>query len=470
PSSWGGPAHGVWIWLDSTDHVSRLAQALLSAGHHLERFGKAWDAVGRRHRPPNQGTHQQPVAPEPPPEAWRIFHALPRLSNPVLEEAAAGLADWLGNWAQHLRGDRALPTAIARLWPFAAAVSDRTTDATDYEDKEGAEAKRVAHDSLNSPIGNLAGAFLHSCPNLTEVPHPFEVDGDLRVVRDLVASTGGRAGVVARFRCVTALPYLMQADGAWAETALLSRLEAGPESDVLWRAMVYSPHYRNVMARLGRLMARRAASGGLDMEVRRSLVDRVCSAILSDLWNGRMETDLLPDAQQMLRSVPDELRAHAALAMKRLANNSAQSHKGTPVAHEEIFDHVVEPYLRDVRPQERAAVTPDVAKAFASVPAVSGRRFAQAVAAVRRFLVPFESWSMHDWGLPANDGRSIREGAILGAIEAAAALDLLDLTISKRPDARIPLGLDAVLDHIASQSAALTRDPRFARLAALVCT
>lgn len=287
-------------------------------------------------------------------------------------------------------------------------------------------------------------------------------------MRDLVAATDGRAGVIARYRCTTALPYLMRADGAWAEAALLSRLESGPESDVLWHAVAHSPLRRNVMARLGRLMARRAVNGALEMEIRRSLVERVCFALLGDMWNGDPYADLLPDAQQMLRAVPDELRAYAALAVERFMDDVARSSTENPPAREEIFDRAVEPFLRDVWPQERAAVTPAVAEGFASIPAASGRRFARAVSSLRRFLVPFESWSMHDWGLQATDGDGLRDGVVVGAEEAAAALDLLDLTISTGADVRVPRGLDAALALLVSENPALRRDPRFTRLAALV--
>jgi hypothetical protein len=467
-SSWSGPASAVWDWLGGRGHALRLAQSLLSSTGSLERFGKAWNAVGQRFRPPSGEVGQASDLPDCLPSARQILHAILLLSDPVLEEAVGGLSDWLESWAPHLRGETELPIAIARLWPFAAAASSRTTDATDYKEEEGAEAKRVAHDSLNSPVGDLAGAFLHACPNLAEIPRPFEASSDMRVVRDLIAETAGRAGIIARYRCTTALPYLMHADGAWAEAALLSRLEDGPESDVLWHAVAYTPLRRNVMARLGRLMARRAVNGVLEMETRRSLVERVCFAMLGDMWNGQPYADLLPDAQQMLRSIPDELRAHAALSVVRFIDDVARSRGESPPAREEVFDRAIEPFLRDVWPQERAAVTPAVAEAFASIPAASGRRFPRAVSSLRRFLVPFEAWSMDDWGFQAADGDGLRDRIVVGVAEAAAALDLLDLTISRGADVRVPRGLDAILAVLASQDPALRQDPRFARLAALV--
>ena len=466
--SWSGPARTAWDWLEGINRASRLAQSLLSTSGSREHFGKAWNAVGQRFRPPSSEAAQGPDETEFLPLARQMLREIPLLSHSVLQEAVGGLSNWLENWAVQLRGDTELPIAIARLWTSAAAASSRTIDATDYKEEEGAEAKRIAHDSLNSPIGDLAGAFLRACPNLTEIPHPFEANADLRAVRDLVADTVGRAGVIARYRCTTALPYLMHADRAWSEAALVSRLENGPESDVLWHAVAHSPLRRNVMARLGQLMARRAVHGALELEIRQSLVERVCFAMLGDMWTGQTYDGLLPDAQQMLRSIPGELRAYAARAIERFMDDAAQSQDAAPSAREEIFDRAIAPFLVNVWPQERAAVTPAVAKAFASLPAASARRFTRAVSLLRRFLVPFEAWSIHDWGFQATDGEGIRENTIVGAEEATAALDLLDLTISKNADARVPRGLDRILALLALQNQALQRDPRLSRLTALM--
>jgi len=75
---------------------------------------------------------------------------------------------------------------------------------------------------------------------------------------------------------------------------------------------------------------------------------------------------------------------------------------------------------------------------------------------------------MHDWGFQATDGDHLRDGIVVGVEEAAAALELLDLTISKGAEGRVPRGLDAALAVLASENPALRRDSRFARLAALV--
>lgn len=466
PDFWGGPGRGAWDWLSGPGNPSRLARALLAGSGNDGRYGMAWDALGHRHAPADLNAGIADVPPELLAEARLILRSLPSLMEPAIGEACRGLSNWLARWARHLREEPALPTAIARLWPHAERASQISTDATSYEEAEGAEGKRISHDALNSPAGHLTLAFLRACPDLAAVARPFAEEG-LRLVRDLIAGAPGRPGLVARYVCMTYLPYLLRADAAWAESALLSRLESGPDSDVLWHAVTHSHPTKGVMARLGGLMARRVIAGGLGAEVRRSLVERVCFATLRSLMDGEALGDLLPHVQQMLRSVPEALRGDGAMTVERFIEAAASAGQGAPPSREEIFDRAAQPFLASVWPRERSSVTPAVAEAFASIPAACGRRFTAAVATIRRYLMPFDSWSMHDWGLLADDMRAVRADTIVGKEEAAAALELLHLSISEAPDARPPVGLDAVLDHISSQNRTLGRDPRFVRLATM---
>ena len=170
----------------------------------------------------------------------------------------------------------------------------------------------------------------------------------------------------------------------------------------------------------------------------------------------------------MLRLCPDDLRSRAATILESFVNGvtSGNASKVGP-STEEAFDRAVAPFLHSVWPKDQAAATPGVAEALAPLPAATGRRFAEAVAAVRRFLVPFEAWSLHSWRLAADDLRSVKDGVVVGADEARAALDLLDRTIGTDDGTRVPSDLGVALAHIVSQDGRLRRDARFRRLAAL---
>ncbi|CCM78583.1 exported hypothetical protein [Rhizobium mesoamericanum STM3625] len=80
--------------------------------------------------------------------------------------------------------------------------------------------------------------------------------------------------------------------------------------------------------------------------------------------------------------------------------------------------------------ENRSLATPGVASAFADLPATSRDAFAEAVETISRFLVPFDFWSMIDYGLYDNEGEERKLAAIINDEEKAGAfLRLLDLTV-----------------------------------------
>jgi len=99
----------------------------------------------------------------------------------------------------------------------------------------------------------------------------------------------------------------------------------------------------------------------------------------------------------------------------------------------------------------------------------SNGAFAEAVDVIERLLVPFDSWSMVDYGLYRDEGNDANKKRKLEMIDdgakAKAFLRLLDLTIGTTEGAVIPWGLTEALDQIRSNDPALVESPAFARLA-----
>ena len=135
----------------------------------------------------------------------------------------------------------------------------------------------------------------------------------------------------------------------------------------------------------------------------------------------------------------------------------------------DLFRTAAAPFLKHVWPQERSLATPGVSKAFADLPAASNGAFAEAVDVIERFLVPFDSWSMVDYGLYGDEGNDADKRRKLEMIDdgakAKAFLRLLDLTIGTTEGAVIPWDLAEALEQIRSNDPALAESPAFARLA-----
>jgi hypothetical protein len=173
-----------------------------------------------------------------------------------------------------------------------------------------------------------------------------------------------------------------------------------------------------------------------------------------------------PRVQQTLRSLDDEVRAAAANAIQRFVHDlsKGENPRENRASAADLFRSAAEPFIRQVWPQERSLATPGVSSALSDLPATSGDAFAEAVDAIERFLVPFDCWSMLDYGLYGDDGGARKLAIIDDEPKASAFLRLLDLTVGSSEGAVIPYDLTDALDQIRAITPSLVENPAFRRL------
>lgn len=171
-----------------------------------------------------------------------------------------------------------------------------------------------------------------------------------------------------------------------------------------------------------------------------------------------------------VRRLDDEVRAYAADAIRRFVSNVPATTQGKErsLTPENVFHGSAAPLLEQVWPQERSLATPGVSKALARLPAASGEAFADSVKAIERFLVPFDCWSMLDYGLYGEEGGEARLATIDNQAKASALLLLLDRTVGSSESAVIPYDLTAALDQVVKAAAQLAGSSVFRRLATAV--
>jgi hypothetical protein len=323
-------------------------------------------------------------------------------------------------------------------------------------------------DTLNTPAGRLVSVFVAACPSLQTVRHPFAAGTTLREMRDELAATNGRSQLIARHRLIEHLPYFLNADHVWAKQHLIEPLlHDDGASLALWRAIARSTQFTDVLKIIGGAMAERATDRRLGREARGRLV---FSLVVEALHAFREERrpPAVPNArvQQMLRTLDDEVRASAANAVQRfiqeLSSRPAQDRE--PPSAAALFRSAAVPFFREVWPQERSLTTPGVSKALADLPATSGEAFAEAVSVIERFLVPFECWSMLDYGLYGDAGGVKKLSIIDNEVKAEALLRLLDLTVRASDGAVVPYDLTDALDQIRSVAPHLVDSPTYRRL------
>jgi hypothetical protein len=398
-----------------------------------------------------------------------------QLSPSTLSAAIEGVSNWLDHWRkQVVASPSGLPVWMG-VWPIAVAATNSRRETEDEADlsvtapDDNDSRNRMEIDTLNTPAGKLVGVFLAACPSLNEQPHLFGAGTAARKMRDALITASGRSGLIARHRLIEHLPYFLRADHEWAEQHLVSPLLIDDSTSLaLWGAIARRTHFTEVLKIIGGAMAERATDRRLRRETRNRLVFSLVVETLHAFHEGRASAVALPRVQQMLRTVEDEVRASAANAVQQFEKEmSGKGAKETIAASAaNLFRSSVSPFFRNVWPQERSLATPGVSGALSDLPAASGDAFAEAVYTIERFLVPFECWSMINYGLYGEADGAKKLAQINDEEKAKALLQLLDLTVGSAEGATIPHDLADALEQIRSVAPHLVERPTYRRLSA----
>ncbi len=474
------PASRAADWIRQSGRADIILCDLEATADAGTRYPKVWEVFGWTHAPSPQrsglaGEGENQALEQ---TAERVLSLLERLLEKTAAEAIEGIATWLSVWEQQIKNSHKLLGVWTRLWPIAVeatnaqqqkdAAPDLNVLARITGDREPTDL-----DTLNTPAGKLVAVLLAAALSVNPGDRPFDTNESLRVMRDAAIAASGRSGLIARHRMIETLAWFLVADPEWTQEKLVAPLlDDTTESLPLWRAIARRTHFSDVLRVIGDAMAERANDLRLGRETRNSLA---WSVVLESLHAFReARKPVVPNArvQQMLRSLDDETRAHAAEAIQRfLRGLSAKTEiQPNPPTAESLFRGAARPFLQQVWPQERPLATLGVARALAEVPAASGDAFVEAVEAIERFLVPFDCWSLFDFGF-----NSEREGEpglshidnIDNVDKAKALLILLDRTIGRAEGAVFPRELGSALEQVHKVAPHLAETSRYRRLAAL---
>jgi hypothetical protein len=467
------PAERANAWTSQLGNADKLLGDFETSNNGGDDFPKVWNRFGWAHKP-RQQDGQAALNKKPEDEAARVLGLLYQLSNETLLNAIEGICDWLDNWRKHIvKLQLTLPIWL-RIWPIAVVVTNLKPERTEDEDltvirnDPNNDSDHVASAALNTPTGKLVGLFLSACPSLEPGTQVFSADSVERQMRDIVIAANGRSGLIAKHRLIEALPYFLHADPRWAKEYLIAPLLKDDAAALaLWRAVARHTHFTKVLESIGTAMVERANDRRLGRDTRRRLVFSLVVESLHAFREERAPAVSNQLIQQMLRTQDDEVRASAANAIQMFVRDL--SSKPPPdqfvSTREGVFTHAAAPFLRNVWPQERSLATPGISRALADLPATAGEAFADAVEAIKRFLVPFDCWSMQDYGLYGKDGDLNKLASIDSPPKALAFLQLLDFTIGTTEVAVIPHDLPEALDQIRSIVPALVDSNEFRRLA-----
>jgi len=428
----------------------------------LERFGWAHSPVKEQNETAQRDLNAEAVG---------VLSLIIKLPEATIRQAVNGISHWFSAWEKEVSLQEG-STAWLKLWPIALESTN-----VEQDPDEGVYINTIAQsndtarevDTLNNPVGKLVGFFLAACPSLKENKSPFDSHDNLRIMRDKIVNATGRSQLIARLRLIEWLPYFLQADEEWTQRNLIKPLLDDDESSLaLWRAVARRTRFADILKIIGTPMAERATDSRLDRETRKSLTFSLVVECLYAFYEKREPVIPFARIQQMIRLLDDETRAYAAEAINHFVQEiSAPNEDRTSPMPEELFRSAASPFLHKVWPQERSLTTPGVSQALANLPAIAQGAFAEAEQVVERFLVPFECWSMIDYGLYGEEDRDPNVSIIDNYEKAEALLRLLDLTIGTSEGAVIPHDLADALEQVRKVASSLAENRKFRRLATL---
>ena len=467
---WNNPAGHATDWSMLPGNAMELLVDLESDPVGDVAFPRVWERFGWAHSP-NAKQGEVETSRDLANESARVLKLLNKLPETAISQAIDGISHWLYTWRDQVGDVEYGRNVWFKIWQIVVMVTN--TDAPTEEDGPldtvaSADPESVKIDTLNTPVGKLLEVFLASCPNIEAVARPFEEGGVLARMRNVVITAPGRSGLIVRYRLIESLPYFLVTAPEWTREHLINPLLVdNAEALALWRAIARRTRYSDVLKVIGAPMAERANDRRLDRETRRSFVFSLVVECLYALKDERPPAVSYPRIEQMLRSLEDELRAYGADAIQRFVRQVSTPRDGgqNHPSPEQLFRSSAAPFLKRVWPQERSLTTPGVSRALADLPATAIEAFTVAVLVVEPFLVPFECWALHSYGLSLEGKAQGNISKIDDAEKAAALLRLLDLTVGTSEGAVVPHDLPDALDQIRAIAPILVNDHRFRRLA-----
>jgi hypothetical protein len=459
------PGQQAADWMRADQNILAVLRDLEGAPNGGDDFPEVWERFGWAHTPVGRNL----TAGDAETEAERVIAVLLRLPTSTTRVAIEGISNWMSSWDEKIEPRIKIAPVWFKIWPIALEATNAQSapeDNLSFLISEPADREPSDLDTLNTAAGRMVGVFLSVCPDRNKIKRPFDENSTLLEMRDVLDASSGRSALIAKYRMIEAIGYFLGADRKWAERRLVSALSENSEAAlVLWRAVGRQNMPGSVVQRLAGQMVTRVQDQRIGRATRNRLLFHLVVAALRSLSTGHRPPVSFASIQQTIRLVEPEVRAHAAKALAQVIAEWPGV-RGAPATAEEVFKVAVGPFIAQVWPQERSLAAPSTSREFAPIPASSKGEFANAVSVLQRFLVPFDCWSLMDYGLYRDDDMDEPLKFIDDAQKCRALLELLDQTVGIGEGAVIPYDLGKALQRIALVSPSLSESSQFRRLAA----
>jgi hypothetical protein len=472
--SWDNdPSERAGDWIREAGNATKVLLDFETVPDTVGRYPHVWERFGWSHVPSSPlGT--EPIDDSIRHEGERIIALLLRLPDEAARQAIEGISHWLSTWEKVIIASDQLLPVWEKLWPIATDATNSAAGSSEDVDlnvvaQSASDSEPMDLDTLNTAAGRLVGLFLAACPSIPPgATNPFEQSEILSKMREDVIGANGRAGLIAKHRLIEGLSYFLKADEIWTRTNLIAALCANDSSALaLWRAIARRTQFFSVLKIIGVQVVERVNDLRLGRDTRSSLLSSLVVESMHSFYERRDPAVSYPSLQQAIRSVEDEVRARAAQTVQRFVSQMTNQKltDQTIATAESVFLESARPFLQRVWPQERSLATPGVSAAFADLPATAKEAFVEAVDATERFLVPFDCWSMSEYGFWGEQDGQPRLLFIDSRAKGSAFLRLLDATVGTADGSVIPMDLADALERVRTVAPELEASTSFRRLA-----
>ena len=456
-------------WLNQSGKTLLILDDFESTGNGGEDFPCVWECFCHAHKPEEL---EQPQNQEE-----RVLKLLEKLSDQKLMDAIRGISEWFYVWKKKIMASSLGVQVWKRIWPLAVKANNDIAQSENaaelsispYTTNDDQHSTEI--DSLNTPVGKLVDVFLEKCRQCRQIDNyeqlfsPYSTE---RIMRDTIILATGKAGLIVRDKIVYYLPFFMKNDETWTKKHLIADLQQNDEKSlVLWDTVACRAQPANILKHIGNMMVWKVTDLRLTRETRKGLVFSLITESLHALHEGRQPDVSNLSVQQMLRIADSEIRVGAVDAVRKFIL-SHSGNDGEQSSATQLFQISCGCFFKDVWPQERSLTTKSVSEALACLPAASREAFPEAVKAIKRFLIPFECYSMSSYDFFESNGETKISSIIDNAGKAGALLELLDLTVGTSEADAVPYDLSIALARIQALMPDPINNRIFQRLSAAV--
>jgi hypothetical protein len=384
-------------------------------------------------------------------ETARLALALPK---PLFQSLAGQFSYWLDGTEEHLPHFVGADDLWHALLPYAAAIANEKDTQSVEKDVDLSSA------ALNEPLGHLLSMFLRRCPTMPiaqeeRPPLPPEYV-------DVLRRLNGRAKEILINRMAIQMNYFVRADKRWLDEFVISPMTLeGDLSDRAWEAFgKFAPlPSSEIWPQLQGAVFRRLSSSGLSPEARRRLAE-MCVVVWAR--SKHVESGYVLDTASLKNSLGfsnDDVRGAAAWQFSTMFRSKEGG--GDDTSTSDWWRRVGKTFFKEVWPLEPTLQIAVTANDFARIPAGVGfKNFADAVATILPYLVPFEVWAvMTEFQL---DPKKKGTQDIVRAYPEETLI-LLAVCIDEQQKHGV-YDLGRILDFIVEARPKLQRDPRMRML------